>query len=46
LNKRLLNNDLLKIIKVLDASSSSYLPGFLDLKQKIEAGNEEAKNNL
>jgi len=35
-----------KIIKVLEHASSSYLPGFLDFKKKIQNGYELAQENL
>jgi dynein heavy chain len=46
LTQRLQKPELKKIIKVLEHASSSYLPGFLDLEQKIRAGSAEAQNNL
>jgi len=46
LTQRLQKPELKKIIKVLEHASSSYLPGFLDLERKIQAGSAEAHNNL
>lgn len=46
LTKRLQSNELKKIIKVLEHASSSYLPGFIELEKKIQAGYDEAQDNL
>jgi dynein heavy chain len=46
LTRRLQEPGLKKIIRVLEAASSSYLPGFLDLEKKIQNGYEEAQDNL
>jgi dynein heavy chain len=46
LTQRLQKQELKKIIKVLEHASSSYLPGFIDLEKKIQAGFDEAQDNL
>lgn len=46
LTLRLQNAELKKIIKVLEQASSSYLPGFRALEQRIQDGSAEAQNNL
>lgn len=46
LTQRLQKPELKKIIKVLEHAPSSYLPGFLELEKKIQAGHDEAQDNL
>jgi len=46
LTKRLQLSELKKIVKVLENAGSSYLPGFIDLEKKIQAGFDEAQDNL
>ena len=46
LTLRLVDPKLLRIIQVLDLVSSSYLQGFLTLKDLVESSFEEASSNL
>lgn len=46
LNIQLQQPELKRIISVLEAAGSSYLPGFKDLEKKIQVGYEEANDNL
>ena len=46
LNNQLQKPELKKIIHVLDIATSSYLPGFKELENKIRSGFEEADDNL
>jgi dynein heavy chain len=46
LNIQLQKPELNRIIAVLKAAGSSYLPGFKELEKKIKEGHEEANDNL